>query len=133
MPNPLNPLFGIQDLLRITSAPTGDFGKIGQVLQGQTLAVQGTYQCDIDTSGIGTVEVHVSASAQTASPTLAFNSLHADGGTYQASTPAGAAIVANTQQDLKIVSVGEHKMRLTITVPAGGSAGPFTRACFNGL
>lgn len=133
MPNPLNPLFGIQDLLKITSAPAADLGKIGQVLMGQTLAVQGTYQCDIDTSGIGTVETHVAASAQTGSPTIAFNSLHADGGVYQTSTPAGAALVANAQQDLKIVSVGEHKMRLTITIPASGSAGPFTRAVFNGL
>lgn len=133
MPNPLAPLFGIQDLLRITSAPPGDLAKINQPLMGQTLAVQGTYQCDIDTSGIGTVETHIKVSAQTGSPTIAFNSLHADGGTYQASTPAGGALVANAQQDLKIVSVGEHTMRLTITIGAGGSAGPFTRACYNGL
>ncbi len=132
MPNPLNPLFGIQDLLKITAAPNADLARIGQVLMGLTLNTQGVYQCDIDTSGIGTVEVHVAASAQTASPTLAFNSLHADGGVYQASTPAGGALVANVQQDLKIVSVGEHKMRLTITIPAGGSA-TFSRAVFNGL
>lgn len=134
--DPLRPLFGTQDLIRISpmpgSVPVGSESQLGKPLQGLTLS-PGTWLCDIDTGGIQTIEAHVAVSAIAGAPTISFNSLHADGGNYQASTPAGGALVANTQQDLPIILKGEQRVRLTITVPAGGSAGPFTRACFNGL
>lgn len=134
---------GRQTLVRFgpnfSTVPGGQEGALqvtggGVPLLGLTLAAAGTYTILIDTAGLGKIELHMKVSAVTGSCPIAFAATYADGSTVKiASTPAGGNLAANTQQDLVIAGLyGVKQCKITITIPGGGSAGPFTVAEFNG-
>lgn len=123
MPDQTQAAYGLQSVLRILSTPAGAEALKDQPLKGQSLTVVGTYTCCVDTSGLSDVEAHIKASAVSGTVTPAFFSVYADGTTSKTvSTPAGAALVAGTQQDLVISGLrGTRKALFTLTLGAGAT------------
>ena len=109
-----------QGLLIISKEPAGA-GVIGQTLIGQTLSVEGTYECLIETHDWSALEVILKPSAVTGTITPVLNRLYANRVEVRTATN-GVAFIAGTPQTITSTTVvGTHRFRVDIAVGAGES------------
>lgn len=133
---------GAQGLVVIAAVPSGgDVSLIGQVLDGQTLSVDGTYRCLIPMAGLASLlEVHLNATFAAGTVTTDLNTLYLvqdlnDPSTWTEKTAAtgDGAMTTTVLQSSQIATLsGERYAQLEVIV-AGGAAPLFTRAEYNGI
>lgn len=130
---------GMQKAFTITST-TGLTAAQNEAAVGKTLIAAsplpaGTYNCDVDITGLRKLEARLRATNIGTSITPSLYSTLLDGVTSRkASTPAGAAMVANTEQVLSFADgdlIGEKILRLQVVVVGVGAT--FDRAELAGI
>lgn len=118
--------YGVQDQLHFTHVPAAAWadlmpGHRGVTLLGQTLNVEGDYDCVIPTEGIADLQIDLMPSDVSGAITPVIERLRANGHAAK-SVASTDAFVANTPQSITLSDLlGVKAVRLRITVGNGES------------
>jgi hypothetical protein len=106
----------VQGMLNISKAPAAAAAKVGQALVGA-----GEYQCDVRCDDWSVIEVVLMPSAVTGTFAPKIQRMYANGEKVRSET-TGSNFAAATAQTLSLSNLnGSRKVRITFTVPGGGS------------
>jgi hypothetical protein len=116
---------GVQQLLYISSCPSSAqdrFLRKALTAVGN-IDVAGTYEAQVDVSGLASLEVHLKPADQVGVPAVpVIASTYADHSTAKtASTPAAAAMQTGVQKDYAIALAGEEVVIVRFTLGGGES------------
>ena len=134
---------GVQDRLVIIAVPaTASAALVNQPLAGQTLTVNGDYECLVPLSGLVTaVEVHVMATLTTKTASTDLDTLYwvsdlDDPTTWTEKTAGtGTGALSTTVRQTSLISTlrGEQFARFTLTVAGAAGSVVVTQAEYNGI
>lgn len=124
-------VFGIQELLVLSSVPAGQEALLGKHLIGAgAINVAGAYECAIDTSGLSDIEVDITTASVSGSFAPSLISTFLD---KTADTTAAGANFASGSQNLALTGLkGVRRCVYKFTVPGGGAV-THTRAEVRGI
>jgi hypothetical protein len=114
---------GFQEHLRFDVVPAAEVQSLINTIvhDAGALDVEGIYEMHIETYGVDAVDVTLRPSAVSGAFAPSAIITLADGSTQKAAV-AGANFAANTTQTLEVTGLlGERKVIVRFTVPAGGS------------
>lgn len=123
---------GINEFLIIDATPAGAESLKGLPIAGQTLNVQGNYDCYVDVPGVSSLDVYLTPSAVANTVTPSAFITYADKATSKTPISGFSAFSGTTAQSGTGTLKGEQRVIVRIAVGASGSV-ILTRAEVNGL
>jgi hypothetical protein len=115
---------GLQQRLTLVSVPDGAQEQyLGRSIVGLVLNVAGDYEAELDTSGLGSLEVHLKPAAVGGGAVVpSLYATYADGTTLKlVSTPAGLAFGGGVLRTYAFTLKGESKVVVAFTLAPGDS------------